>query len=99
MFFMKYGFVPCIPLYVWCFFSDPCTENEVRLNDVVVQVCHDAQWGLVCHHQLSWDLNAAEVVCKQVGIPSRSQCVYLEREFCFQIISLLPYLAQYCSLF
>ena len=58
------------------FISDPCTENEVRLNDAIVQVCHDGQWGLVCHHQLSWNRNSAEVVCRQVGIPSRSQILH-----------------------
>ena len=57
------------------FFTDPCTENEVRLNDDVVEVCHSAQWGLVCAHSGSYFTPAAEVVCRQVGIPSRSQFV------------------------
>ena len=61
-------------IIVFC--SDPCTENEVQLNNGVVEVCHDAQWGLVCVHRYSWNLRAAEVVCSQVGIPSRSQLYY-----------------------
>ena len=54
-------------------FTDPCTENAVRLNDDVVEVCHNAQWGLVCAHSNSYFTPAAEVVCRQVGIPSTSQ--------------------------
>ena len=61
------------------FRSDPCTENEVRLNyDNMVQVCHDEKWGLVCAHEESWNLIAADVVCKQVGILSRCQLVTLK---------------------
>ena len=59
------------------FLSDPCTENEVRLNDYMVQVCHDEKWGFVCEHGESWNLIAADVVCKQVGILSKCQLVTL----------------------
>ena len=38
-------------------------------------MCHSAQWGLVCAHLDSYFTPAAEVVCRQVGIPSRSQFV------------------------
>ena len=57
------------------FFTDPCTQNQIRLNHRIVQVCHNAQWGLVCDHEQSWNSRAAEVVCTQVGIPSRRQLV------------------------
>ena len=53
-------------------FTDPCTENEVRLNDDLVQVCHNGQWGFVCEHPNSYYLPAAKVVCRQVNIPSTS---------------------------
>ena len=39
-------------------------------------MCHSAQWGLVCEHSGSYHTPAAEVVCRQVGIPSRSQFVH-----------------------
>ena len=80
-YFTKLIFILCI-LYPWYLnsifdyiflFTDPCTENDVRLNNNMVQVCHNAQWGFVCEHINSWNLRAAEVVCKQVGIESKSQ--------------------------
>ena len=46
---------------------EPCTESEVRLNNEVVQICHNQQWTPVC----SFSNSAAEVVCNQVEIPSR----------------------------
>ena len=57
------------------FFTDPCTENEVRLNDEVIQVCHDKQWGLVCDSYYNLISYAAQVVCREVGIPSMGQFV------------------------
>ena len=46
---------------------EPCTESEVRLNNEMVQICHNQQWTPVC----SFSDSAAEVVCNQVEIPSR----------------------------
>ena len=61
-----------------CIFTlDPCINNKVRLNDNVVEVCYNAQWGLVCNDYFSYSTPAAEVVCRQVEIPSRSQFVVL----------------------
>ena len=54
------------------FLPVPCTENTVSLNGQNVQVCHNQQWGLVCETCKSWNSEAAEVVCNQVGIPSLS---------------------------
>ena len=54
-----------------------CSEGEVRLNGDggvhigVVQVCHNQQWGLVCYNRDNWDVNAAIVVCRQVGLSPR----------------------------
>ena len=53
-----------------CFHPAPCNENEVRLNEEVVQVCHDEQWGLVCDHEDSWNPADANVVCNQARLPS-----------------------------
>ena len=73
---------PCIYNYTILttiiFFTDPCTENKVQLNNGVIQVCHDGQWGLVCEHEDSWNQRAADVVCRQVGIPSRSQLCFCQ---------------------
>ena len=55
------------------FFTVSCIEDEVRLNDEVIQVCHDGQWGLVCYSSYYWNSYAAQVVCKEVGIPSICQ--------------------------
>ena len=53
-------------------FPEPCTESEVRLNNEMVQICHNEQWSPVCFQPGSfYDNAAAEVVCNQVGIPSR----------------------------
>ena len=50
---------------------EPCTESEVRLNNEVVQICHNQQWTPVCAQDGSFYDSDAEVVCNQVGIPSR----------------------------
>ncbi|CAI8020958.1 Neurotrypsin [Geodia barretti] len=50
----------------------PCAENDVRLNEEIVQVCHDQQWGLMCAPRGSWDENAVQVMCTQAGRPSTS---------------------------
>ena len=65
--------------------TEPCTENDVRLNDGLVQVCHDEQWGLVCRSYYTWNLNAVKVVCKQVGSPSKSQLVNINNIILFYI--------------
>ena len=72
------------PLQIsYIFFTDTCTEDEVRLNGDVVQVCHDSQWGLVCSSTNSWGISSAEVACRQVGMPSRGQI----GTFCIVLIS------------
>ena len=45
-------------------------ENAVSLNDQLVQVCHNQQWGFVCENAESWNFEAAKFVCNEVGIPS-----------------------------
>ena len=53
-----------------CFHPAPCNENEVRLNEEVVQVCHNEEWGLVCVTETTWNLEDANVVCDQARLPS-----------------------------
>ena len=54
-------------------FTDPCTENEVRLNGEVVEVCHESKWGFVCSSISSWSVRSAAVVCQQVGMGYRGE--------------------------
>ena len=55
------------------YYAVSCIENDARLNEEVVQICHDQEWGLVCVDTVSaWDDNAADVMCNQAGIPSQS---------------------------
>ena len=56
-----------------------CSEDKVRLNGDVVQVCHNQQWGLVCYNRDNWDVNAAIVVCRQVGLSPRG--IYVAKLF------------------
>ena len=56
-----------------CFLIVPCTEDDVRLNGYIVQVCHNSQWGFVCASVTSWNFFATRVVCKQIGMPSTGQ--------------------------
>ena len=61
---------------VYSISTDPCIENEVRLNGGVVEVCHGSQWGLVCATLQSWYEEDAAVVCRQVGMAYRGQIVW-----------------------
>ena len=46
----------------------------------VVQVCHNQQWGLVCYNRDIWDINAAIVVCRQVGLSPRGIAKFITNE-------------------
>ena len=44
----------------------------MRLNEEVVQVCHDREWGLLCADGGNWGQNTAHVMCNEAGKPSAS---------------------------
>ena len=59
-----------------------CTQGDIRLvggafdNEGRVEVCNQNQWGSVC--DLGWDVNDANVACRQAGFGSGNQhYVYL----------------------
>lgn len=50
-----------------------CTNGEVRLVggetkfEGRVELCYDNRWGEVC--PISWNIQEAQLVCKQLGLP------------------------------
>ena len=53
--------------------APPCTENEVRLQNDLVQICHNGVSGYVCAMDTfffpltSWTDEDARVVCRELG--------------------------------
>ena len=46
--------------------APPCTENDVRLLNDKLQICHNEVWGYVCG-DFDWTDNDASVVCRELG--------------------------------
>ena len=63
--------------------GDGCVTGDVRLvggvansSSGLVEVCVDGVWGHVCDSSYEWTNENAEVVCRQLSLPTHSIIIH-----------------------
>ena len=74
----KYYYIPGMLLIVSV---DECVTGDVRLvggldnsSSGLLEVCINGVWGNVCDYLHEWNHENAAVVCRQLNLPTSSQC-------------------------
>lgn len=71
------SYSPTTLITILLFWSPGVTNGTIRLMDSDtpltgrVEIFHSNQWGTICSD--GWDINDADIVCKQLGFPQATQ--------------------------